>query len=359
MSSYNFADQYKAAGLAPGPEIIRLRQASFDKLRKDMKLSTVLDLTRLYFGLPVPDGTDWFRDAFAEADASFSMIDNGREASVLSACLLAGALDDGNVFAGLVPVIAATSGNRVPLVRPEFIAEAKQALVTLSKNRRQHTSADISKIKQPSKSKVSAAVDAYMPTPDWTKNGEAIKLAANESNLALSALATQIQSVVSPLVAQVYDLREEVSMLWWYIGGWSRALEKPFADMEVGLAALMAGLDLANLTEGESGPVAAPAILQRLVVASRADGNKKITLKSAVEALPEGTFQQLGITDHIRSISDLCPVIAALAKANEIGSGAWDAAYKKSSGLDSGTKFLPIELAIQVYRESLLLAHVG
>lgn len=359
MPSYNFADQYKAAGLAPGPEIIRLRQAPFDKLRKDIGSNALLDLTRLYFGLPVPDGTDWFRDAFLETDPSFSMLDNEREASVLSACLLAAALEDGNVLAGLAPVVTALGGNRTPLVHPEFVEDARQALAANSVASRQKNAADVNKIKQPAKCKLAASVDVLLTAPDWPKTGESIKLAGSESFEASKALANQVISVISPLAEQVRDLREEVSMLWWYIGGWSRSLDKPFADMDVGLAALMAGLDLAHLTQGKSGPAAAPAILQRLVIGSRSGGDEKISLRSAVEALPAGVFQRLAIPKNVSMVGDICPILTALTKADDIGGdGAWLTAFKKTSGLDATLTLSPIELAMQVYRESLLLSQV-
>lgn len=360
MPSYNFADQYKAAGLNPGPDIIQRRQEPFDRILEEIDTTRILDLTRLYFGFSVPNGTDdWFSEAFRENDASFSMIDNEREASVLSACLLNAALDAGNVCAGLAQIVAAACGNRTPLARPEFIEEARQALATHSVNSRQQTAADVKNIKLPAKSKVAAAVDAYLPSANWANSGDAIKLAGNESFEATKNLANQVFSVISPLAEQVRDLREEVSMLWWYIGGYSRVLDKPFAELDIGLAALMAGLDLAHLAQGESGPVAAPAILHRLVVTSRVGENKKIALKAAVDALPPDTFQRLEIPETIGKVSDLCPVLAALAKADEIGKGSWYIPFKKVSGIDAGAKFLPIELAMQIYQESLLLAQIA
>jgi len=177
---------------------------------------------------------------------------------------------------------------------------------------------------------------------------------------ASKTLANQVVSVVSPLAKQVCDLQEEVAMLWWYIGGWSRALERPFTDLGTGLTALMAGLDLAHLTQRGGGPIAAPAILQRVIVGSGAGWNKKLALTSAVEALPAGAFQLLEIPKNIGDVSDLCPVLSALAKAEEIGGGGkWHAAFKRDSQLDATSEFLPIELAMQVYRESILLAQVG
>lgn len=358
MSSYNFADQYKAAGLNPGPDIIQRRQEPFDKILEEINTSRILDLTRLYFGFSVPNGTDWFSEAFRATDASFSMIDNEREASVLSSCLLAAVLDDDNICAGLAPIVASAAGSRIPLARSEFIDDARQYLAAYSVNSRQQTAADINKIKLPAPSKINSSVDTYLQAPDWTKTGDVIKLAGNESFEATKNLTNQVFSVISPLTKQVRDLREEVSMLWWYIGGYSRVLDKPFADLDIGLAALMAGLDLAHLAQGESGPIAAPAILHRLVVTSRVDEDKKIALKVAVDALPPDTFQRLEIPETIDKVSDLCPVLAALTKADEAGKGSWYTAFKKVSGLDAGAKFLPIELAMQIYQESLLLAQI-
>ena len=92
MSNFNFGDSYKAAGLNPGPDIIGLRQEPFNQLLEQIDSQMTMDFTRLLYGLPIPRGTEWFREAFAETDPSFSMVDNEREAAVLSACLLNAAI---------------------------------------------------------------------------------------------------------------------------------------------------------------------------------------------------------------------------------------------------------------------------
>lgn len=359
MSSYNFADRYRAAGLAPGHEIIALRQVPFDNLRKDADVAIILDLTRLYFGLPVVDGAEWFREAFAETDLSFSMIDNEREASVLSACLLGAIIDDGNVFAAIAPLVAAAGGARTPLSSTDLLEYARQAVAKYSVASRQAQSVDVTKIKLPAKGKAAAAMDAVVQTPEWASLGEVVKTVSSESLEATKTLTNQIFSVVKPLAAQVRDLQEEVSMLWWYIGGWSRALEKPFTELDIGTSALMAGLDLGNLVQGESGPAAAAAILHRLVVTPRTDGQDPLSLDVAVDSVPFGTFPGFEFIGKISQVGDLCPVLCALSKAEEVGTGsAWHAAFKKITGLEASMTFTPLELAMQVYRESLLIAQV-
>ncbi len=54
-------------------------------------------------------------------------------------------------------------------------------------------------------------------------------------------------------------------MLWWHVGGWSRLLDKPFAELDLGLAAVLAGVDMADMSRSAAGPAATPAILQGLL----------------------------------------------------------------------------------------------
>ncbi|MEI2636661.1 MAG: GTPase-associated system all-helical protein GASH [Methylotenera sp.] len=362
MSKYNFADQYKRAGLSPGPEIIGLRQAAFDNLRRSIDISKALDLTRLYFGLEVPNGADWFRDSFVSNDPSFSMLDNLRETSLLALCLLTSALEDKKVYAGLAVVTATAGGNRKPLLCHDFIETAYQAVVTESVVSRNANIVESKIIRHAPKSKVPDALAILDATPDWIKVSEAIKLSNSESLEAIKNLTNQVFTVADPLVKQIRDLREEVSMLWWYIGGWSRALEKPFSELNISLAALMAGLDLGNLSQGSNGPAAAQAIIQRLLFSSRpVDKQNVITLDAAIEAIPEDTFKKLDISqDIITSVADICPVLTAISKAAEIGgNGAWHVAFKKASGLDANMTFEPINLAMQTYRETLLLKELS
>ncbi|VFS50789.1 GTPase-associated system all-helical protein GASH [Budvicia aquatica] len=250
MADYNFADQYRAAGLAPGSDIIRLRQSAFDDLRENLNIDNILDLTRIYFGLTVPSGTDWFRNAFSENDLSFSMIDNEREAAVLAVCLLSASLSDGNINAGLVPIVTAINRHRSPVLQPNFLNEAFHRLDELSIKSEQGCCITVDKIETPKECQISTDIDDFEESPtDILKLAEIVRTAHEASSEASKTIVKQVTDVVYPLVERVDMLREEVSMLWWYIGGWSRKLNKPFADLDIGLAALMAGLDLAHLTQ--------------------------------------------------------------------------------------------------------------
>lgn len=356
MTGLNLADSYRAAGLTTGPDILRARQEPFDKLRKAIDPQTTVDLTRLYFGLSVPRGTDWFRDAFGEADPSFSLIDNAREVAVLAAGLLEAAAGDGKVCAALATLTTAACGLRQPLVRPELIDLMRFAIQEKAVTARRLAPVDTRQIKLPPKSKIAAELAALTEAPEIAKAASLLKQASEESAEITKTLTNQVFAVVQPLAAQVVALREEVEMLWWHIGGWSRLLNQPFAELDLALAAVLAGVDMADMSRSATGPAAAAAILQRTLAAGRKTKTAKITVRDAVDALPQDQFDGLALADTLDTVPDLCPVLTAFAKAKQIGNGsAWHASFVRATGLEAGSAFAPLELAMQVYRERLLL----
>lgn len=359
MAEFNFGDNYRAAGLAVSAETIRMRQEAFDKLRKAMDIQTALDLSRLYFGLPVPRGTDWFRDAFATSDPSFSMLDNEREAAVLAAGLIEAAVGDGNTYAGLAAVAAAVGGLRSPKVRPALIAELQAALTSSATTARHRGAIDAAAIKNPATAKAGAEAAALAQAGDWARTAALFKQVSDESFSSTKTLASQVVGVVKPLIQQAADLREEVDMLWWHLGGWSRAFDRPFAEMDPGLAAVLAGMDLADLSRTIHGPAAAAAILYRTVSLGRKDLATLIKFQQCVDALPDEDLARLNLEDALKGVQDICPVLAAFLKAREVGrSPAWHTGFAKGTGLKADAAISPSALAMQVYRERQLLSQI-
>lgn len=359
MAEFNFGDNYRAAGLTVSADTIRMRQEAFETLRKAMDVQTALDLSRLYFGLVVPRGTDWFRDAFGTSDPSFSMIDNEREAAVLAAGLIEAAVGDGNTYAGLAAVATAVGGLRSPKVRPALIAELQTALTSSAAKARHRGVIEIAAIKNPAATKAGAEAATLAQSGDWAKTAALFKQVSDESSSSIKTLASQVAGVVKPLIQQAAELREEVDMLWWHLGGWSRAFDRPFADMDPGLAAVLAGMDLADLSRTVHGPAAAAAILLRTVSLGRADMATAIKFQQCVDALGEEDLARLDLEDALKVVPDICPVLAAFMKAREAGhSPAWHASYAKATGLKADAAMTPSALAMQVYRERQLLSQI-
>ncbi len=357
MANFNFADRYRAAGLSPGPDIIRLRQEPFDGIRGDVDTSAIVDLVRLYFELPTSNGADWFRDAFAQTDPSFSMVDNAREAAVLSACILEAAMEDGNDIAALATVSASVAGNRQSAVAAEVVELARDSLIKKAIAQRSNQIADPKEIKPPVKSKAPAAADALVQGPDWQKAADLIKQVSQEGNEATRTLTNQVSKVVAALAENTSDLREEVDMLWRHVGGWSRVLDKPFTELDMALAAALAGLDLADLSRTCAGPAAAQAILYRTISQGRKGKMTAVSIAEAVDSLENAEAEKLKLGEELKAFPDICPVLAAFQKAHEIGeTPAWQKSFFKASGVEASTSLQPIDLAMQVYRERSLIA---
>lgn len=358
MAGFNLADRYRTAGLNPGPEVLGLRKAPFDTLRAAVDVKSAIELSRLYFGLSSPNGTDWFRDAFRQSDTSFSMVDNQRETAILAASLLEAALEDGKVTAALVPLATSVAGLRSPATNPELLAELDRALSAKAVSARQRDHSDSNVIKLPATGKMptDAAAFAQAITNQWDKIAGYFKQVSDESYEATKNLANQTATVVKPMHADVADLREEVGMLWWHIGGWSRLLDVPFSELPAATAGAMAGLDLSDLCRTLLGPAAAPAILHRTISVGRKGKIGKATIREAVDGLSGDALDKLDLGPALLSIPDICPVLTAFAKAREIGHGtSWHAAYRKSSGLTEDAELQTLDLAIQVYRERMIL----
>jgi hypothetical protein len=356
VTEFNFADNYRAAGLAVGPEILRTRQEPFDKMRKGIDPATAINLVRLYFDLPVPGGTDWFRDSFGETDTSFSLIDNAREASVLAAGLLESAASDGKVYAALATLTTAAGGLREPKVRHDLIDVMRFAIRDKAVEASNQPPTDPKKITLPAQSKVLTEIEALLQSPELGKASNLLKQVNEEAAANVKTLTNQVFGVAVSLSAEVQKLREEMEMLWWHVGGWSRLLDKPFSAFDAGIAAVLAGIDMADMSRSATGPAATPAILHRTLVATIKGTTSKIAIQDVIDAFPQDQLDRLKLADNLVNVPEICPVLTAFLKAKEIGAGpAWHAAYARATGLEAGSRFSPLDLAVQAYRERLLL----
>lgn len=360
MAAFNLADRYRSAGLSSTPDILGRRSEAFESLRKSVDVHVVIDLARMYFGLAVPRGSDWFSEEFRKTDATFSLIDNAREAAVIASALLEAAASDGRMIAPLAVTTAAGGKSRSSTLKDGLVDKMKLAIRENAIGMRNTPAIDATRIKQPTKTKTPDELTALQTAHDLGKVVALLKKVGDEGQAGAKALAEQVASVVTPLAAQVNSLREEVEILWWYVGGWTRLTDKPFADLELGQAALFAGIDLADMSRSVTGPAAAPALLQRVVTGSRKGKAGKVVIRDLVAGIPEGDLPNLKASDNVKENADVCIVLGALQKIQEIGGdGAWQSAFVKSTDLAEDISFEPLELAMQVFRERLLLRALG
>lgn len=352
MTKFIFADRYAESGLSPSGEIITLRTAPAERIAGDITHAHIIDLISLYYGASGIDLT-WFRDEFAKEDPSFSLINNEREASVLAAAILEALITDGTDEAILGVVVGNVSGHRTPVLSNKLITLALEEMGTRSVSARKPSTGEV-KIAPTQTAKLTEEIAAVAQN-DW---GALLSMLAKIRSEVLNSsrtISNQTTNSLSTVNREVALLREESQMLWWLIGGHSRALARSFTALSPQQAALVGAVDLGDLTSvSRLGPVAAPSILERIIVlAKQPKGGSPKDLASIIDSVDRKDLQMLNIMPS-KLPPRLAPVTAAIDLARTIGIGAWHGRFFETTGLNANIEFEPIQLATQLYREHLL-----
>ncbi len=352
MADFSFADRYAEASLSPSAATISARQAPSERIIDDITSSQILDLAGLYYGSPGLDMT-WLRDQFIQDDASFSLVNNEREAKLLSAVILGALVAAGNSVAMLAVISGSISGHRVPPLAPWLQNESADALKRIAVAERKPSAIE-TKIAPVGNAKLQEEISALVQN-DWPTLITLLGKMRTEALAASKLVGTQTSTALSRLALQSRYQREENQMLWWLFGGHSRSLERSFASLGPQQAAIVGAVDLGDLSSvSRVGPVAAPAMLERVIaLAKKAKGVQPRELQLAVEGLSTADLTRLRIFPDA-TLPWLRPITAALSFARDLGPGAWQARFSDRTGLQSTFSLEPLELAEQLYTEHLL-----
>jgi len=352
MEKSVFADLYSEEGLSPSAEIISSRTAAAERIVADMPDSRIVDLVCHYYG-HVDIDLHWFRDAFAEDDASFSLVNNERETRVLSAAILGALIADDSDLATLSVVVGSVNGFRVPAQCKRMIGMAVEAMGQMSVNVRKPSAVEISLV--PTQNPKLGEEVLALPANDWRQLIAAINNVRAETLSSSRTIAKQTMAAITPLKHQLELLREEGQMLWWLIGGHSRSLERSFADFGPHQAALIGAIDLGSLTTASRlGPIAALAMLERVIALAK--NSKKTVPKDLANAIDGISREDLRKLSAVLTElpAQLAPITAAVQLASSLGPGAWHSIFLERTGLNANVEFEPALLSQQLYREHLL-----
>ena len=352
MAQFSFADRYADAGISPTAQVIADRQAPAERIVASIKPDRIVDLAGAYYGSPGVE-LGWMRDEFAEEDASFSLVNNEREVRVLAATILGSLVASGKSVAILAVLSGNVVGHRPPVQSGWLLDDAVAAFGARSVADRKPAAVD-TKVVHTAVPKLAEEI-AAVPQNDWASLLAVLVKIRNEAQSSARTTSGQATNALAALDRQVRYMREESQMLWWLVGGHSRSLGRGFSGFGPQQAALVAAADLGSLTSvSPLGPVAAPAMLERVIdLARRPRGAQPRDLASAVDGLSAEDLE--GLPLHVDAVpARLAPVTAAVSLARTMGVGAWHGRFKERTGLDASTGFEPVRLAEQLYREHLL-----
>jgi hypothetical protein len=356
LKELSLSDCYGYAGLTSAAANVSLRLEPFQAIAKELKTDHILDLIRFYFGLPVTADTKWFSTPIIQADPAFSMVANEREVAIIAMALLAREINEKeNSVAALAMLVAHACGRRDPIVWPQFVENVSAAARDMAISDRR-----AGRPKQ---------IYARKLSPELGGSGEDLVTAVTPAELSAlfkklnvdsqdmdKFLASQITEALKPIRDEVANLREEKDMLWWLIGGQSYLLHQPYAVMKEGQAALLIGMELAKLCRTPLGPHASEFLIKKALSEGRTDRSAKVKIDGLPKLFEKSQLEQVADSIEVDDVRDLCFLSNAISRANDLGlPTAWKKKYGEDGGLSDNTSFDAEEVALQSFRETLLL----
>lgn len=354
---------YKAIGLATNPELVNARLGSAQKAYKALDSSHLVPLTRGALKLAKSEELGFLVEALADGDAGFdSNGGNDAEVAAVAAATLWEMIEGRGELAGpaALAVTTAAFGGVRTYVDPELAGFAATSLAAQQREVRPGPTQATYRSKPALKEDLDA-LDTHGQNGDFGAGSPHLRKllegGINYTANGLSDLALQLQRVIEHQAR----LEEEMNIHWWLVGGWSRDVDKPFADLDLGRAALLAANELADLTKTDIGLASAPALLDMVLVKGRKGAPKALSMADLVLATP--IADRRAWTDELladMAAASLVPLCFAAALAAD-GDDAedWKPRFQRLSGIDPSLAVKPLDAANQLYRELLLRREIG
>lgn len=351
----NFGEWYRLVALEPDGAKLAKRWAGVKAWATALRSSdeNVLETVRIFHGIPAKTSRDPFLDVFREQDPAFPQR-NDLELQVLAGASLVECVqaidsdDDGFRTAVLAGTALEASSLRSIEPRLDEIArEVGTGLRGLAIEQRKRRSVDTDLMRE----KANAATEAMKQIPtiaDWNVLKTVI-------TPIFQALVDAVQAADVELTDATHSLRsanEETNILWWIEGGCSRDTNKPW-EMLKDAAAIIAGTELADLTDVALGPRDAAALLERVISESKGKG-KDAPLASYINALPDAWARER-TADLDEATLGLAPIALATLHRVKSDASSWQQYFDSSSGLKSSTHLTAARVARQAYVEAILL----
>lgn len=353
MAKVSFADRYAEIGLAPGADIVAARAAPAGRILDEITNDQIFAMISTYYELASPN-LEWLRAQFIQEDPSFSLVNNAREVRLLCAAMLDDLIQRGNDNALLAIVTASACGKRKPNEFGWLVEKARVALEAKAVEDRAARNVD-TRVTTTLVPKLADEINA-VADGDWASFKAIITKVRSEAANSAKTSSGQASKALEELERQVRLQREENQMLWWMVGGYSRTLDKPFSKLSLAHATIFSAVDLGGLTTVSNlGPVAAPAMLERMIalVKKPPKTTAKRSLGETIDAISKEELQLCKI-DTEDLPDDLAIVATAIELARTLGPGAWNARFKELTKVSADTEFEAVELATLLYREHLL-----
>ena len=351
----NFGEWYRLVALEPDGSKLAKRWAGIQEWTATLRDSdeSVLDTVRIFHGIPSKTSRDLFLAAFRKQDQAFPQR-NELELQVLAGSSLVACVQsvdaDGKGLRTALLAGSALEAAKLRTVEPrldEISREVLHEVQSIATKQRKRKTFDPNAIsgKAHAADRAMAQVDAAV---DWAQ----LKVAVTP---ALRALIDALRGADRELAGAAHNLRcadEETDILWWVEGGCSRDTNKPWAALKEA-AAIIAGAELADLTDVALGPRDVAALLERVLSESKGKG-KDSALSAYVNALPDD-WARARTANLDDGALDRTPLTLATVHRGKSDPSSWQQYFDSSSGMKSSTPLTTARVARQAYVETILL----
>ncbi len=365
----DFAEWYGLVSLNPSTALLEARKKAIARIVKGIEPSNALDILRVYMGAN-PKASEFFRSVkttFLEEDASFAVKNNNAEMQVLFGAIVV-ELVTGQPSLAADTVATATSCIRRareqirPLV-PNLLGYAEEYLI--KEGHRVRTTTRIAKIGQPggdlalvsnSLQALEQASTAAIATPqtvvDLSSSITDLSSSIKKLSAAYQAYSAKVNQAEESLTRNNSLLHEQNQVLWWLLAGWSRQAQQPLSTLSLPFAAILAGIELAELTEVLPGHPYAQAFLNEILGRSRTSDGMLVSIQDIVNVAPEMWRTECSSMVNESKSLDFCPVRTATIRS--LGHQE-DWMSELGANTQLFTEAVPAaQLAYQVYVECLL-----
>jgi hypothetical protein len=340
----DFPDWYRVVSIQPTTELLDKRWMAVQKIAASTRRAAVLDLLRLVVRSPAldPEIGNGVSEVARSVDPTFSVRDSAVETRVLAGAALVEMLQKPTSVADVV-ALGMTSAS--------FLASRDELCRTFQGHATQYLAGETLRVRKSSK----VALDAKALLDTFRT---AIAAATSPPSIAeptatlVSSVADLVATAVhKSLSAELIALREESNMFWWAFTASSRDLARSFRGGGAWIS-LVAGKELADLTEMIPGPRSAPALLEHVIRGAPSKGTATVTVSSAINGAPR-TWRDIWKKNYSPADTrELTPLLVGVDRALQTDSETdWISAFEKAVGI-SDIKVDRAVLAVQAYIES-------
>jgi len=347
-------------GLNPPPETVKARLDGAAEAAAGLTAEQLPALICEAVGAPVEAAAlAGFSQHFRDKDGSFGAEPDSPEMRLLASCVVTACATGGHPLAPRLAIVtgaALLGGLRSSSPDPNFREIMETAL---DKLQRQPTPSP-SLITEGQPLDLTEQLAALKATQDQEGWSDFYSNLEEILDVVIRKVTSQAQiTQLNLTITRQQQLAEQMEMQWWVVNGYSSTAKAPFSSLPAAECISRASRELAGLTERQAGPLSAPALLDQVLAAGKAS-RKRVAVLEVAKAGPLAWRQSwitLGISGPAAS---LCPIIHAIRLATEAGDADdWTGRFERETGIPAKEAFDGIDLALQLYRESLAARILG